>query len=107
MGIALSNTRALWQALKGEKTAFVRTPKYGRGSKERGWWLSRYAMADLPPVVWGEALLAVYCLAGLGVTIMYGEWAAIPFQALFAAGFALVTVSNIQQVRHVRKAAQA
>jgi uncharacterized membrane protein YhiD involved in acid resistance len=54
--------------------------------------------------VWGEALLALYCTAGLGVVVGLGEWAAIPFQALFAAGFVLVTASNVQQVRAVRQA---
>jgi uncharacterized membrane protein YhiD involved in acid resistance len=58
-------------------------------------------------VVWWEALLAVYCTAGLGVVIALGEWAAVPFQALFAAGFVLVTVSNLKQVFTVRRAAPA
>jgi cellulose synthase/poly-beta-1,6-N-acetylglucosamine synthase-like glycosyltransferase len=106
MGLSLSNTQALWQALRGKKTAFVRTPKYGDTSGE-GWWRSRYAIAELPRVVWGEALLALFCTFGLGVTIWLGEWAAVPFQALFAAGFVLVTASNIQQVRAVRQAAPA
>ena len=106
MGLALSNTKALWQALRGKKTAFIRTPKYGDMQSE-GWWTSRYAISEIPRVVWGEALLALYCTVGLGITIVLGEWAAIPFQALFAAGFVMVTVSNIQQVRNVRQAAPA
>jgi hypothetical protein len=104
MGLALSNTHALLQALQGKDTAFIRTPKYGEASDGGRWWTSRYAIAEIPRVVWGEALLALYCTVGLGVTIVLGEWAAIPFQALFAAGFLLVTASNIQQVRTVRQA---
>lgn len=103
MGLALSNTHALGQALRGKRTAFVRTPKYGR-RREGSWWFSRYATASLPPVVWGEAALALYCLAGLGVTVGLGEWAAVPFQAIFAAAFTLVTACNWQQVRAVRRA---
>ncbi|MFO8099304.1 MAG: glucosyltransferase, partial [Salinibacter sp.] len=63
--------------------------------------------AELPQVVWWEALLAAYCTAGLGVVVALGEWAAVPFQVLFAAGFALVTVSNFRQVVAVRQAAPA
>jgi len=106
MGLALSNTKALWQAIQGKKTAFVRTPKYGDTTSGR-WWTSRYAISEIPRVVWGEALLALYCTVGLAVTVALGEWAAIPFQALFAAGFVLVTVSNVQQVHTVRQAAPA
>lgn len=106
MGLSLSNTQALWQALRGKKTAFVRTPKYGE-TPDGQWWTSRYAIPEIPRVVWGEALLALYCTLGLGAVIVMGEWAAIPFQALFAAGFVLVTVSNVQQVRAVRQAALA
>jgi len=106
MGLSLSNTNAFWQALRGTDTAFIRTPKYG-GDGSDGWWQSRYAMADLPQVVWWEALLAVYCTAGLGIVIALGEWAALPFQALFAAGFILVTASSLSQVFTVRQTTPA
>jgi len=104
MGLSVSNTNACWQALRGTDTAFLRTPKYGDAAGE-GWWTSRYAVAELPQAVWWEAGLAIYCTAGLGVVVALGEWAAVPFQALFAAGFLLVTASNLQQVRTVRQAA--
>jgi len=104
MGLSLSNTSAFWQALRGSDTAFIRTPKYGDDPGD-GWWRSRYAIEELPKVVWWEAVLALYCTAGLGVVIALGEWAAIPFQSLFAAGFLLVTVSNFRQVVSVRRAA--
>jgi hypothetical protein len=103
MGLSISNTNAFFQALWGTDMAFIRTPKYG-GDPADGWWRSRYAIAELPQVVWWEALLAVYSTAGLGVVVVLGEWAAIPFQALFTAGFVLVTVSNLRQVFTVRKA---
>jgi len=106
MGLSLSNTNAFWQALWGTDTAFIRTPKYGT-DPQKGWWRSQYAIATLPQVVWWEALLAVYCTAGVGVVVALGEWAALPFQALFAAGFLLITASNLHQVFAVRQAAPA
>jgi cellulose synthase/poly-beta-1,6-N-acetylglucosamine synthase-like glycosyltransferase len=105
MGLSLSNTNAVWQALRGTDTAFIRTPKYGHD--DGGWWHSRYAIGEVPQVVWGEAFLALYCTVGLGVVVALGEWAAVPFQALFAAGFLLVTVSNLRQVFSVRRATPA
>jgi Glycosyltransferases, probably involved in cell wall biogenesis len=102
MGLSLSNSDAVWQALRGTDTAFIRTPKYG-ASPNDGWWESRYAIGELPRVVWGEVGLALYSTAGLGVTIALGEWAAIPFQALFAVGFVLVAASSLRQVLTVRQ----
>ena len=102
MGLSLSNTDAVWQALRGTDTAFIRTPKYG-ATADGGWWESRYAIAELPGVVWGEVGLALYSTVGLGVTIALGEWAAVPFQALFAFGFALVAASSLRQVLTVRR----
>ena len=103
IGLALSNTRALWQGLRGKASAFTRTPKTGATR----WWSSRYTSASVAPVVWGEALLALYSLAGLGVIIALGEWAAVPFQALFAAGFSLVAGFSLQQAVQIRHAAAA
>lgn len=93
IGLALSNTHALWEGLRGTASAFTRTPKTG----SRQWWSSRYTSADLSPVVWGEALLALYSLVGLVGTVALGEWAAVPFQALFAGGFSLVAGFSLRQ----------
>ncbi len=98
MGMALNNTRALFQALRGKRSAFVRTPKYSQDAGgKRPWWKSRYANTRIPPVMWFEALLALYCGAGFVAIAVQGAWAALPFQALFAGAFALVTVYNVRQ----------
>lgn len=107
MGFALSNTHAIFEALVGKKTAFVRTPKLStnpRGTATRTWWRSTYARVSLPPVVWLECLLALYCIGGLGIAILVGEWLAVPFQAMFAVGFGMVGVYNLQQVWQARRA---
>lgn len=94
MGMALSNTRAIWQGLRGKRSAFVRTPKYSAES----WWNSRYADRRIPGIMWLEALLALYCMAGLVAISAQGAWAATPFQAVFALAFTLVTIYNVQQI---------
>ncbi len=106
MGMAISNTRAILEAWRGKKSAFVRTPKYrhdGQGAAKTPWWKLNYAETKIPGVVWLELLLLMYCLAGLGIVIYYGEWAAVPFQALFAFGFGLVTLYNVQQYWQARR----
>ncbi len=105
MGMALNNTRAIGQALLGKHSAFVRTPKYDVRPRATGqaWWRSQYAQTRLPAIVWLELLLTLYCLAGLGMTLALGEWAAVPFQALFTFGFGLVTGYNVRQHRQARR----
>ncbi len=90
MGLSLSNTRAVWQALIGRRTPFVRTPKFGSEAASR-WWTSSYARLELDPVVVLEAIMTFYCLAGLILLIATGAWAAVPFQAIFTLGFGLVS----------------
>ncbi|MFB3133901.1 MAG: glycosyltransferase, partial [Rhodothermales bacterium] len=98
MGMALNNTRAIFQVLRGKRSAFVRTAKYNVAEAGKGpWWKSRYANTRIPPVMWFEALLALYCLAGLVASAVLGLWAAAPFQAFFALAFGLVTVYNVRQ----------
>jgi len=53
----------------------------------------------VPTVAWFELGLAGYAVAGLIVIMSQGEWIGVPFQALFAAGFALISLSNLSQLR--------
>ncbi len=100
-GLALSNTVAIAQAAMGWQTAFVRTAKFRVEGGAARWWQSPYAARRLPFAAWAEAFLALYALAGLGVLVAMGAWAALPFQAVFALGFSLVTFWNVRQ-RFVR-----
>lgn len=100
IGLALSNTHALWEGLRGTVSAFIRTPKTGATP----WWSSRYTSPAVSPVVWGEMLLALYSLGGLIVTLAIGAWSAVPFQALFAAGFGLVGGVSLYQAHRMQRA---
>lgn len=99
IGLALNNTYALWQAFRGKRSAFVRTPKrLARPSEtptKASTKPSKYQDYRIPAIAWLEALLALYCVGGLGVIVYYQEWAALPFQLLFALGFGLVSGYSI------------
>ena len=79
MGLAASNTRAAAEAFLGRRSPFVRTPK-------------GYVLAAGVPLA--EAALAAYGVLGLVVLVAVGAWAAVPFQALFAVGFGLVSLHD-------------
>ncbi|HUF09218.1 MAG TPA: glycosyltransferase [Rhodothermales bacterium] len=104
LGLALNNTLAVADALTGRTTPFVRTPK-GSGlasDNAPNWWKSRYADIRVPVVAWIELALAGYAFAGMVVIILQGQWISVPFQALFAAGFGLISLSNLSQLRSAK-----
>lgn len=95
MGLSLSNTRAVFQAMIGRQSPFVRTPKYGPDVAS-SWWTSTYARLELAPVVLLEAIMTLYCLGGLVLLITTGAWAAVPFQVIFTLGFGLVAAFGLR-----------
>ena len=87
MGLSISNTRAVWQAVTGRRSSFVRTPKSGSPSDSH---LNKYVDRHIPAIVWLEMLAFVYSV-GFGIAIVAaGEWAAVPFQVMLAWGFGLI-----------------
>lgn len=110
MGLSINNTRAVFQAFRGKRTEFVRTPKLSDASNNVQQALTmknKYSSRKIQPVVWLEALAALYCIAGVIMTMYIGEWAAVPFQGMFAAGFAMVSGYNLQQYWLAKKAGAA
>jgi hypothetical protein len=99
-GIALNNTRAVAEALRGQGGAFARTPKF-RLEENRGDWItSEYRL----PVGWitlGEALLSLYALATVVVAFRAGNFYAIPFLLLYFGGFGLTAAIGTWQTRGI------
>ena len=81
IGLAVNQSRAVFEALVGHWSPFVRTPKAGRSGVIR-----------LPRSAWTlvEVALGVMHLATIGWAAWNGLWASIPLEALLAAGFLYV-----------------
>jgi cellulose synthase/poly-beta-1,6-N-acetylglucosamine synthase-like glycosyltransferase len=84
LGMSLSGTVAVVEALAGRRAVFERTPKGGDAAPAAG-----YAQR---PDRWAlvEGLLAVYAWLGFGTAVWRGMNGLAMFFALFAAGFSLV-----------------
>jgi cellulose synthase/poly-beta-1,6-N-acetylglucosamine synthase-like glycosyltransferase len=104
MGLSVSNSRAVFQGLIGLKTEFVRTPKYSTNvagqSKGR-----KYGTRKITAVTIAESLMALYCSAGVVISIYYVELAAVPFQLLFSGGFGMVAWMSIKSALGLTKQA--
>ncbi|WP_373499185.1 glycosyltransferase [Desulfococcus sp.] len=90
VGIAISNTRAVVEALAGRESPFIRTPK--RGDRE----IKRYR-TSLPGLAFAEILMGGYCMLSLQVYLDAGKYLIGPFLAVYAMGFLFIGILTIVQ----------
>lgn len=95
-GIALNNTRAVVEALRGNGGAFARTPKFHLEGNGGRWANSTYRL-PLGRTTLGEALLALYALATVVAAWRASNLYAIPFMLLYVGGFGLTTLLEAWQ----------
>lgn len=88
VGIALSNTRAVIEAVIGYDSEFIRTPK--RGDKQ----IKRYALRP-PAMALLEVIMGLYCAGALGVYLAAGKYLVGPFLLAYAAGFLFVGLLSV------------
>lgn len=88
VGIAVSNSRAVIEAIIGRESGFVRTPK--RGERE----IKRYAAA-VPWSAFFEILVGIYCVCSLKYYLSAGKYLIGPFLAIYAAGFLFIGMLTV------------
>lgn len=95
-GIAWSTSRAVWQGAMRWGGAFARTPKFCLEGR-RGRWADSVYRVQPDWTIIGEMALALYAGAGIGVAVARSNYGAIPFLAIYAAGFGLVAALGLGQ----------
>jgi len=90
VGLAVSNSRAVFEALIGRESGFVRTPK--RGDRE----IKAYRI-HLPWTSVVEIGVGVYCLFSLHIYLGAAKYLIGPFLAIYAAGFLFVGFLTLAQ----------
>ncbi len=88
VGLAVSNTRAVVEALIGVKSPFKRTPK--RGDRNEKAYRLR-----LPTMALFELAAGIYVLFALHYYLLYQGWLVGPFLAVYAAGFLFMGLLTI------------
>jgi cellulose synthase/poly-beta-1,6-N-acetylglucosamine synthase-like glycosyltransferase len=96
MGLAVNNSRAVFEGLLSRKSEFVRTPKFKAVGEKISYEKKKYInrKIDLSTIV--EMILAVYCFIGICSSIYFLEIAALPFQILFFSGFFFMSFMSIK-----------
>ncbi len=94
IGMSITNTKAVLEALFNHQTAFIRTPKYGIEQKNSDWKKSSYkAMKTLTPFV--ELLFGFFFLFVVIEAAMQGRWSSAVLLLPFPVGFFYTSTASL------------
>src|SRR5438270_756131 len=106
IGLTLTNTRAVIEALLGIKSSFMRTPKYRVQSKADKVLGQKYRRR-LKLVPWLELLVGTYFVLMCLYAFTSGNYWTIPFLLLFVLGYWYTGLMSLLQGRFERRAKAA
>ncbi len=101
IGLTVTNTKAVMEALLGIKSAFVRTPKYRVARKGEKSQAAKYRKR-LKLAPWIELLLGFYFLAAIIYTFTNHNYFTAPFLILFVFGYWYTGLMSLLQGRFER-----
>jgi cellulose synthase/poly-beta-1,6-N-acetylglucosamine synthase-like glycosyltransferase len=103
IGLAVSNARAVIEALLGVRSDFVRTPKYRvEKTNDETWKRKKYRRKrGLLPLV--ELSFSIYFLLAIMYAIRMHMWGTIPFLFLFFFGFGYMGVMSVLQTANGKR----
>ncbi len=98
IGLTITNTRAVLEALVGKQTAFARTPKYRVESKKDKVFGAKYRRR-LGWVPWIELLIGTYFALAVIYAIDNENYFTVPFLLLFVIGYWVTGLMSLLQGR--------
>jgi hypothetical protein len=84
------------EALRGRRTPFSRTAKFGLRDRTGSWRNKAYRSSSPEGARW-DAGLTVLFAAGLAFALLRGVWASLPFLSLFQFAFAYSLWTSLRQ----------
>ena len=106
IGLTITNTRAVLEALAGKQTAFARTPKYRVVEKKDKVAAAKYRKR-LGWVPWVELLIGTYFAFAVYYAIDNENYITIPFLTLFVLGYWCTGLMSLLQGRFTGGAASS
>jgi cellulose synthase/poly-beta-1,6-N-acetylglucosamine synthase-like glycosyltransferase len=98
IGLTITNTRAVLEALIGKQTAFARTPKYRVASKKDRVFAAKYRKR-LGWIPWVELLIGTYFALTVYYAIDNDNFFTVPFLLLFVIGYWYTGLMSLLQGR--------
>jgi hypothetical protein len=106
IGLTITNTKAVLEALFGIKSAFARTPKYRvmkKGEKSQAKKKYRKRLGIIP---WIELLIGCYFAATVWYAVTTENYFTVPFLLLFLLGYWYTGLLSLFQGLFERKGSQ-
>lgn len=98
IGLTVTNTKAVLEALIGKQTAFARTPKYRVESKKDKVQATKYRKR-LGWVPWVELLIGSYFMLTVVYALQNENYLTVPFLLLFVVGYWYTGLMSLLQGR--------
>ena len=96
IGLAVNNTRAVFEALFNKESEFARTPKYRVESQADEWIGKKYRQSFVvQPMI--ELTLGLYFTATVFYALANGIYGTVPFLMLFQVGFLYTGMLSLLQ----------
>ncbi len=97
IGLSVSNSKAVLEAVFNRKTEFKRTPKY-KIEKKKDRWLGKKYRGEINILVIIELLLGIYFTFNIYFAYINKIYVSIPFLMIFQVGYFYVAFLSIFQV---------
>jgi len=106
IGLTITNTKAVIEALIGKESAFARTPKYNVGSRKDRVGATKYRRR-LGWVPWLELVIGTYFALTVYYALEIDNYFTVPFLLLFVLGYWYTGLMSLLQGRFVGAALSA
>jgi len=97
IGLSVTNSMAVIEALLGRKSEFVRTPKYRVELKEEGWEQKKYVRRGGGWQPYVELGLAAYFVFATAYSFRVENYLTVPFLLLFFVGYSYMGTMSLFQ----------
>jgi cellulose synthase/poly-beta-1,6-N-acetylglucosamine synthase-like glycosyltransferase len=97
IGLAVTNSKAVFEALMGIQSSFVRTPKYRVEGRQESWERKKYVHRRSSWISLAELGLAAYFLFTLAYSFVVEDYLTTPFLLLFFMGYGYIGTMSLLQ----------
>lgn len=98
IGMSFHNALAVIRGYIGERTPFVRTPKFNIGSKGGQYKKHKYLSAKINWTTLVEGLFALYFAGGVWLAFHFENYGMLPIHLMATIGFTIIFYRSIQEV---------
>jgi cellulose synthase/poly-beta-1,6-N-acetylglucosamine synthase-like glycosyltransferase len=97
IGLAVTNSKAVLEALLGIQSSFVRTPKYRVEGRQESWERKKYVHRRSSWISLAELTLAAYFLFTIAYSFVVEDYLTTPFLLLFFMGYGYIGTMSLLQ----------